>query len=115
MPLLISISKGFSKSILLLFLLIAFMQINAADCAEQTYYSIHLASFKNLRNANAFVNKLKIKEKVVFWKETDIPGKGIFYRVYLGKYSNEAEAFEFWEKLKKAGVVSYYGISLLSG
>ena len=86
------------------------MQVDTADCAQRSYYSIHLESFKNLRNANAFVNALKIKGKVVFWKKTDVPGKGIFYRVYMGKYNNRAEALEFWEKLKKAGAVSYRGI-----
>ena len=81
-----------------------------ARCAERTYYSIHLQSFKNLKNTNAFVNSLKNKGKLVFWKKAQVPGKGEFCRVYLGKYKTEDEAFEFWKKLKEEGAVSYRGI-----
>jgi hypothetical protein len=69
-----------------------------------------LASFKNLRNANAYVNALKNRGKVVFWKKADVPEKGEFYRVYLGKYDSRAKALEFWKKLEKDGAVSYCGI-----
>jgi hypothetical protein len=86
------------------------MGIAAADSAATVYYSIHLASFEDLRNANAYVNALKNKEKVVFWKKTDVPEKGLLYRVYLGKYENRKQALEFWDKLKKDGAVSYLGI-----
>ncbi len=82
----------------------------AADGAEQYYYSIHFASFKNLENANRQVNSLQEKGKMVFWKETDIPGKGLYYRVYLGRYDNRDDAVAFWEKLNKIGAVGYFGI-----
>ncbi|MEW6672888.1 MAG: DUF1566 domain-containing protein [Thermodesulfobacteriota bacterium] len=78
--------------------------------AEQRYYSIHLASFQHLQNANRQVNSLQEKGKLVFWKEVDIPGKGIFYRVFLGRYPTREEAVRFWEKLNQEGAVSYFGI-----
>lgn len=81
-----------------------------AESAEQRYYSIHLASFKYLQNANRHVNSLQEKEKLVFWKEVDIPGKGIFYRVFLGKYATREAAVRFWEKLNQEGAVSYFGV-----
>ena len=81
-----------------------------ADCAEQVYYSVHVQSFKNLTNANAYVNGIKNKGKIVFWKKAEVPGRGEFFRVYLGKYKTEAEALEAWEKLKEEGAVSYRGI-----
>lgn len=84
--------------------------IEAPECAEQVYYSIHVQSFQDLKNANRYVNSLKKKGKMVFWKKTNIPGKGQFYRVYLDKYKTEAEALEFWKKLKEEGAVSYRGI-----
>ena len=80
------------------------------ESAEQRYYSIHLASFKYLQNANRHVNSLQQKGKLVFWKEVDIPGKGIFYRVFLGKYTTREEAVRFWEKLNQEGAVSYFGV-----
>jgi len=81
-----------------------------AESAEQRYYSIHLASFKYLQNANRHVSALQEKGKLIFWKEVDIPGKGIFYRVFLGKYTTREAAVRFWEKLNQAGAVSYFGI-----
>jgi len=100
----------FAISRLLLFLPILFLAVDSADCAEQTYYSIHLASFKELQNANSFVNNLTKKGKMVFWKKTDVLEKGIFYRVYLGKYKDRDRAVEFWKHLRQEGAVSYFGV-----
>jgi len=102
--------KGFLNIGFLMVLSMTFIEIDAADCMEQTYYSIHVASFKDLQRANRHVNATKKKGKMVFWKETMVPEKGRFYRIYLGKYENRAEAVEFWKELKKIGAVSYYGI-----
>ena len=82
----------------------------AADGAQQYYYSIHFSSFKNLENANRQVNSLQEKGKMVFWKKTDVPGKGLYYRVYLGRYDKIDDAVAFWEKLNKIGAVGYFGI-----
>ncbi|MFC1858525.1 DUF1566 domain-containing protein [Thermodesulfobacteriota bacterium] len=81
-----------------------------ATGTELVYYSIHVASFASLKNTNEFVNSLKNKGKIVFWKEADVPGKGLFYRVYIGKYDDLAEAEAFWKNLKQEGAVSYHGI-----
>ncbi|MBW2610091.1 MAG: DUF1566 domain-containing protein [Deltaproteobacteria bacterium] len=89
---------------------ILFIGVDAVDSAEQIYHSIHVASFRNLQNANRYVNALTKKGKMVFWKKTDVPGKGEWYRVYLGKYRDRAKAVEFWKKLEKEKAVSYFGI-----
>lgn len=78
--------------------------------ATGVYHSIHLASFQNLENANRFVNSLQNQGKIVFWQETDVPGKGIYYRVYLGKFASRDEAADFWQKLKAENAVSYFGV-----
>lgn len=82
----------------------------AADGAQQYFYSVHYSSFKNLENANRQVNSLQEKGKMVFWKKTDVPGKGLYYRVYLGRYDKRDDAVAFWEKLNKIGAVGYFGI-----
>ncbi len=95
---------------LLFVLTILFSGAVNADCAERVYYSIHVQSFKNLTNANRYVNGLKNKGKIVFWKKAEVQGKGTFFRVYLGKYKTKAEAIEVWKKLKEEGAVSYRGV-----
>jgi hypothetical protein len=87
-----------------------FVQIDVADCAERVYYSIQISSFEDLNKANRQVNALKKKEKTVFWKKVNIPGKGEFYRVYLGKYTNRDDAFEHWKQLREDKTVIYCGI-----
>ena len=89
---------------------VMFLGIENASCAEEEYYSIHVASFKKLQNANRYVNSMKKKGKTVFWKEADVPEKGKYYRVYLGKYQNRDHAVEFWNVLNEEGAVSYFGV-----
>lgn len=110
MRLLLIIFRYIGKICLLLLFPIIVMVVDVAYCAERTYYSIHLASFKDLRNANGYVNTLSKKGKMVFWKKADVPGKGEFYRVYLGKYIAREKAVEFWNKLNSEGSVSYFGV-----
>ncbi len=99
-----------SIKLFLLVLLILFMEVHSVECKEPVYYSIHLSSFKHLINANKQVNQLKVKGKIVFWKKTDVPGKGIFFRVYVGKYKDYNHAFTVWKELDDAGIVNYLGI-----
>jgi len=107
LPLLLKI---FPIRMFLFVLPIIFIAIESADCAEETFYSIHVASFKKLQNANNFVNTMSIKGKILFWKKTDVPRKGMYYRVYLGKYETKDKAVEFWNILNEEGSVSYFGI-----
>ncbi len=98
------------RVVILLFPLILLM-VSVAGGEERVYYSIHLKSFKDIKNANRYVNKLKNKGKLVFWKEAVIPEKGgLFYRIYLGQYKERDEAVQFWEKLNEEGAVSYFGV-----
>ena len=103
-------SKRFPKCIFFLCLLLVFLQIDIAECEERIYYSIQISSFKDLDKANRQVNALRKKEKTVFWKKVNIPGKGEFYRVYLGKYTNRDDAFEYWKQLREDKTVTYCGI-----
>ncbi len=93
-----------------LVLLFLSMEVNSVECKESNYYSIHLSSFKHLINANKQVNNLKVKGKIVFWKKADVPDKGTFYRVYIGKYKDYDKAFNVWKGFDEVGIVSYLGI-----
>jgi hypothetical protein len=96
--------------VLLFALPIIFITTNTGDSAEDSYYTIHLASFKELQNANNYVNAMTNKGKTIFWKKADVRGKGEYYRVYMGKYKNRDEAVAFWKILKEEGAVSYFGV-----
>ena len=74
------------------------------------YFSIHVASFKELKNANAFVNSLQGQGKIVFWKKMEVRDRGYFYRIFTGRYKSYADAEKYWLQLKSKGQVSYKGI-----
>ena len=105
-----NILKNFCAGVFSLALLIVFICLARADGMEQSYYSIHVASFKKLQNANSYVNSMTKKGKILFWKKTDIPDKGVYYRVYFGKYKERDKAVEFWKIMKEKGAVSYFGV-----
>lgn len=107
-----SILLTFCKKLIagLLFFFILLSAFSVCEGAERIYFSIHIASFKSLKNTNRFLNSLKNKGKLVFWKQVDVPGKGLYHRVYLGKYTVHSEAVAFWKKLKAEGAVSYFGV-----
>jgi hypothetical protein len=73
-------------------------------------YSIHVASFKGLKNANAFVNAFQMPGKAVFWKKMAVRGKGTYYRIFIGHYGTYADAEKDWLQLKSKGKVTYKGI-----
>ena len=66
---------------------------------SQTYYSVHLESFKDIKNANRYVNNLTYKGKFVFWKIAYVEGVR-FHRVFVGRFRNRADAKAYRLKLK---------------
>ena len=82
----------------------------SAERTASTYYSIHVASFKNMAAAKSKRDSLKKISAPVFLKPTEVPGEGRFYRVYLGKFEKKDQAIAYWERLKTAGAVSHFGI-----
>ena len=106
-------AKAVAAGVLVLYSMI-FLMAHTADCAERVYYSIHFATFKNLKDVNNQVNSLKEKGRMVFWEKTEREGMGQVYRVYLGKYKSWDEAKVFFDKLRSAGVSRHLGIHWFS-
>jgi hypothetical protein len=77
-------------------------------------YSGHVASFKSEDNAVTFVNKMKAKGLVAFYQKEDVPGKGEFYRSYIGRYKTSPLARKALTKLKKAGEIDYFQIQKMA-
>lgn len=73
-------------------------------------YSGHVASFKSEKNAVVFVHKMKAKGLTAYYQKEEIPGKGEFYRAYIGKYKTMALAQKALAKLKKSGEIESFAI-----
>jgi len=55
-------------------------------------FALQIASFPDKASADDLVNKLKADKWDAFSAPTDIPGKGIYYRVYVGHYQTREQA-----------------------
>lgn len=76
-----------------------------AEKAEQPYFSLHIGSFRELQNASAEAERLKSSELDAFWKKVAIPGKGEWFRVYVGKLKTKDEALVKGKELKAEGMI----------
>jgi len=73
-------------------------------------YAGHVASFKNETNAVKFVNGMKAKGLPAFYRKENIPGKGSFYRSYIGDYKTGKQAQKALGRLKKSGTIDYFQV-----
>ncbi len=85
-----------------------------------TYYTIHGASYQKLGNALNNINELKTLGYESYYRKVNIPGKGIWYRVYIGRYADRDEALTVARKLKARHIVDMftlqeYGSQAISG
>ena len=95
------------------FLFIILMQlvtVTDTDAGGAFYYSIHGASYQNLDHVKERIASLKADGCDAFYEKRDIPGKGLWYRVYVGKYKNRKKAEEAARHLKDKGVVGDFRI-----
>jgi hypothetical protein len=77
-------------------------------------YSGHVASFKSENNAANFVDQMKTKGFVAYYKKENVPGKGEFFRVFLGGYKTMPLAQKALAKLKKDGEIDFFMIEKTS-
>ncbi|WP_028314234.1 SPOR domain-containing protein [Desulfatibacillum aliphaticivorans] len=81
-------------------------------CAgANTFYSIHIASYKSSDAADEFIFQLKNKGLDAFQKYEAIPGKGNWYRVYIGEYADSASAKKMMLSFKADGISDYYSVT----
>jgi hypothetical protein len=73
-------------------------------------YSGRVASFKSEKNAVIFVHKMKARGLVAYYQKEDVPGKGEFFRTYIGGYKTLPLAQKDLIQLKKSGVIESFKI-----
>jgi len=67
-------------------------------------YTVQVAAFKTEKDANRMVEKLKRDGYAAYRTITKIEGKGIWFRVRVGKYQSRAETRSTKDKLTKSGL-----------
>ncbi len=67
-------------------------------------FTLNIASFRNKDNADRLMKELEEKGYEAFIEKANIPGKGTWYRVAVGRFSSRGEALAFARGLKEKGV-----------
>jgi cell division septation protein DedD len=76
-----------------------------ADNAKSYIFCVHYTSYKHLADAKTDVARLSEKGFLASWVKTDVPGKGEWFRVYIGKEKTRQDAMDLAVKLKEAGMI----------
>lgn len=77
---------------------------------QERFYSIHAASYQRKSGAVSDVNRFRAMGQEAFYRQSEVPGKGTWYRVYVGRFAGKSEARQFGEALKSSAALSYYSI-----
>ena len=73
---------------------------------QSHYYSIHVSSFRSENLANSEVALFRLRGNEASKVFTNVPEKGNWYRVYVGRYATEAEAKQAAQVLRDRGYAS---------
>src|SRR5215813_2723618 len=79
--------------------------------AQGTGYAAQFGAFTVKEEAEEKVRELRAKDVAAYIVKSSIPGKGVFYRVRAGFYTNQNQAKKFGASLVERGVVSEYFIT----
>jgi cell division septation protein DedD len=67
-------------------------------------YTVNIASFRKRDRAQRLIKELEGKGYEAFVEEANIPQKGTWYRVAVGRFSSRKEALAFARELKEQGI-----------
>ncbi len=79
--------------------------------AQGAGYAVQFGAFTVKEEAEEKVNELKTKDIAAYIVKSMIPGKGVFYRVRAGFFTNQNLAKKFGASIQERGLVSEYFIT----
>lgn len=74
------------------------------------YYAVHVASFRTISGVYALIESLKKEGCQPFYVNADIPGKGMWYRVFACFCENRDDAIARADNMKNEGIIGEYAI-----
>lgn len=93
---------------------LAFVTSFSGNAAAGNLYTIHCASYKTSKQAASDVKNMQAIGYPAFFVKINLKEKGMWYRVYTGKYSTRERARLAAEEMVKKKVLSEYFIFPLS-
>ena len=79
--------------------------------AQSATYTVQIKASPNKAEAEEEVRQLKAKNISAYIVKSDVPGKGVFYRVRAGVFSTRNDANRFGAELQQRGVVSEFFVT----
>jgi hypothetical protein len=79
--------------------------------AQSATYTVQIKASQNKAEAEEEVRQLKAKNISAYIVKSDVPGKGVFYRVRAGVFSTRNDANRFGADLQQRGVVSEFFVT----
>jgi len=79
--------------------------------AQGSGYAVQFGAFTIREEADEKVKELRANDIAAYIVKSDIPGKGVFYRVRAGFFTNQNLAKKFGVSLQERGLVSEYFIT----
>ncbi|HKX32038.1 MAG TPA: YCF48-related protein [Blastocatellia bacterium] len=79
--------------------------------AQESKQTIQIASTPSKGEALALVGQLKSKGVEAYWIKAEVPGKGVRYRVRIGRFNSSAEARAQAERVRERGVIKDFIIT----
>jgi tetratricopeptide (TPR) repeat protein len=73
-------------------------------------YSLHVASFRKLSSAENEIERLAQEGIDAWWKKTEVPNKGEWFRVYIGEEESMSEAEKMGQRLKASGTIESFWV-----
>lgn len=79
--------------------------------AQDTFYTIHVSSYRIRENAAEKVSRLEKSGFEAFYRYEHVKGKAMWYRVYIGRFGFGNKAKEMAKALRQRKAISYYDIT----
>jgi len=79
--------------------------------AQSATYTVQIKASQNRAEAEEEVRQLKAKNISAYIVKSDVPGKGVFYRVRAGVFTTRNDANRFGADLQQRGVVAEFFVT----
>ena len=82
----------------------------AGSQKDATCYAVHVASFRTISGVYELIESLKKEGIQPFYVDAEIPGKGVWYRVFTSFYDRRDDAVAFADRMKEQGAIEDYRV-----
>src|SRR5215470_10460372 len=80
--------------------------------AQGTFFTVQIKASPSRAEADEEVRQLKAQNISAYVVKSDVPGKGVFYRVRAGVFSSRNDANKYGANLQQRGVISEFFVTV---